>query len=87
MANIHSSEKIRPMPVSKDFTLPTLAKLLALPKEPESKFFIAFISSADPTTKQPWCPDVRVALPRINALFSANDSPKIELIEVGQRPE
>ena len=75
------------MPISNNFTEPNSANLLALPNDPKSQFFIAFLSSADPTTKQAWCPDVRVALPHINAKFSPVDGPEVALVEVGQRPE
>ncbi|KAJ5782236.1 hypothetical protein N7457_004010 [Penicillium paradoxum] len=73
------------MPIVKNFTLPNSAKELAL--SPNSKLFIAFISSTDPVTKQPWCPDVRDALPHINKAFAENDAPELAIIEVGQKPE
>ncbi|KAG0157770.1 hypothetical protein PDIDSM_4955 [Penicillium digitatum] len=73
------------MPITKTFTLPSSAKELAL--SPGSKLFIAFISSSDPTTKQPWCPDVRDALPHINKAFTGDDAPELAIIEVGQKPE
>lgn len=73
------------MPITKNLTLPSSAKELAL--SPDSKLFIAFISSPDPITKQPWCPDVRDALPHINKAFSGDDAPELAIIEVGQKPE
>ncbi|KAJ5951826.1 uncharacterized protein N7479_010239 [Penicillium vulpinum] len=73
------------MPIIKNFTLPSSAKKLAL--SPNSKLFIAFISSPDPITKQPWCPDVRDALPHINNAFAGDDAPALAIVEVGQKPE
>ncbi|CAI7655121.1 unnamed protein product [Penicillium palitans] len=73
------------MPITTYSTLPSSAKELAL--SPDSKLFIAFISSPDPITKQPWCPDVRDALPHINKAFSGDDAPELAIIEVGQKPE
>ncbi|KAJ5807457.1 hypothetical protein N7447_010913 [Penicillium robsamsonii] len=73
------------MPITKNFTLPSSVKELAL--SPASKLFIAFISGPDPITKQPWCPDVRDALPHINEAFSGDDAPELAMIEVGQKPE
>ncbi|KAH6674796.1 thioredoxin-like protein [Halenospora varia] len=75
------------MPISNKFTIPTSANLLALPSDPNHKFYIAFISSIDPTTKQSWCPDVRAALPHIKAAFSSDDGPEVAFVEVGMRPE
>ncbi|KGO72294.1 hypothetical protein PITC_050940 [Penicillium italicum] len=73
------------MPIAQNFTLPSSAKELALSSD--SKLFIAFISSSDPITKQPWCPDVRDALPHISKAFSGDDAPELAMIEVGQKPE
>jgi hypothetical protein len=49
--------------------------------------FIAFIASADPITKEPWCPDVRKILPILQATFSPSDAPTLGFIEVGQKTE
>ncbi|KAJ5660859.1 uncharacterized protein N7484_000231 [Penicillium longicatenatum] len=73
------------MPIIRDFALPANAQLLELP-EGSPKFFIAFVSSDDPVTSQPWCPDVRAALPHINAAF-AGDAPTVAIVPVGQKPE
>ncbi|CDM29252.1 hypothetical protein DTO013E5_5948 [Penicillium roqueforti] len=73
------------MPITKNLTLPSSAKDLTV--NPDSKLFIAFISSPDPITKQPWCPDVRDALPHINKAFAGDDAPDLAIIEVGQKPE
>lgn len=75
------------MPVLNNFTAPSSATQLSLPQDLKNKFFIAFISSLDTATKQPWCPDVRRALPHINAAFSSSDGSAVALVEVGQRPE
>ncbi|KAI8304515.1 Serine/threonine-protein kinase pkn1 [Colletotrichum sp. SAR11_240] len=37
--------------------------------------------------RESWCPDVRAALPHINAAFSAETAPNMAFVEVGQRPE
>ena len=73
------------MTITIDFTLPSSVK--ELPVGPDSKFFIAFVSSSDPITKQAWCPDVRAALPHINEAFAGNDAPALAIVEVGQKPE
>jgi hypothetical protein len=73
------------MPIIKNFTLPSSVKGLTL--SPASKLFIAFISGPDPITKQPWCPDVRDALPHINEAFAGDDTPELAIIEVGQKLE
>jgi hypothetical protein len=73
------------MPITKNLSLPSSAKELALTSA--SKLFIAFISSPDPITKQPWCPDVRDALPHINEAFAGDDAPGLAIVEVGQKPE
>jgi len=74
------------MPISTTFKLPNSPSLLDLPEDSKSTFFLTFISSNDPATKQSWCPDVRAALPHIHAAF-AGDEVKGALVEVGQRPE
>jgi len=58
-----------------------------VPEGPAAKLFVCFISSTDPATKQPWCPDVRAALPRLDAAFSSEDAPKLAYVHVGQKPE
>ncbi|KAF1344888.1 DUF953 domain protein [Delphinella strobiligena] len=75
------------MPILKPFTVPASAKALELPQDSKAKLSIAFISSADPTTKQPWCPDVRQTLPYINAAFTPSEAPELAIIEGGQRAE
>ncbi|CAI7578307.1 hypothetical protein N7533_000405 [Penicillium manginii] len=75
------------MPVVRSFSLPASAKLLEVPEASTSKLFLAFISGDDAITKQPWCPDVRAALPHIDAAFAAPDAPTVAMVSVGQKPE
>ncbi|KAJ5217267.1 DUF953 domain protein [Penicillium chermesinum] len=75
------------MPIITDFKLPASAKSIPLPEGPHSMLFIAFVSSDDPATGQPWCPDVRAALPHIKAAFAAEETPPVGLVTVGQKPE
>ncbi|KAK2602011.1 hypothetical protein QQS21_004437 [Conoideocrella luteorostrata] len=75
------------MPISKDFAVPSSAKQLALPQDADAKIFVIFISSEDPETNQPWCPDVRASWPHVVAAFEGEISPKLNVVEVGQRPE
>ncbi|KAB8292885.1 hypothetical protein EYC80_007251 [Monilinia laxa] len=74
------------MPVTQDFKLPSSPKHLELPEKANQKLFLAFIASKDPVTKQSWCPDVRAALPVIEAKFSGDEF-EVGFVEVGQRPE
>ncbi|CAG8231843.1 unnamed protein product [Penicillium salamii] len=73
------------MAIIKNFTLPASVKELLV--GPDSKFFIAFVSSLDPVTKQAWCPDVRAAMPHITEAFAGGDTPSLAIVEVGQKPE
>ncbi|SPN98659.1 related to Thioredoxin domain-containing protein C21C3.12c [Cephalotrichum gorgonifer] len=75
------------MPILADFSLPASPASLPVPNEPNAKFFLTFVASDDPVTKQSWCPDVRAALPVIKATFSADGAPTTAFVEVGQRPE
>ncbi|KAJ5975105.1 hypothetical protein N7481_008812 [Penicillium waksmanii] len=75
------------MPVIRNFSLPASAKLLELPEASTSKLFLAFISGDDAITKQPWCPDVRAALPHIDTAFATPDAPTVAMVSVGQKPE
>ncbi|KAG8423986.1 hypothetical protein J3458_000827 [Metarhizium acridum] len=74
------------MPISRTLVVPPSAKQLQLPGS-ASRAFIVFISSEDPETKQPWCPDVRASWPHIQAAFGGEDAPTVSVVEVGQRPE
>ena len=73
------------MPILKEFSLPTSAEGLKVTSD--SAFFVAFLASKDPVTKQPWCPDVRAALPTLEATFQGEKKPTVAFIDVGQRPE
>lgn len=75
------------MTIVDNFEAPNSPNALELPDDPNSTYFIAFISSSDPTTKQPWCPDVRAALPIINAAFSAETDRQLAYVHVGQKVE
>lgn len=63
------------MTILKSFPLPSSPSALQIPNEkekdspPSNIFFIAFLASKDPLTNQPWCPDVRAALPILEATF------------------
>ena len=77
------------MPIVDDFQLPASAHGLQFPNTPTSttKFFVLFLSSTDPATKQPWCSDVRAALPLLNATFTSETSPSVHYVYVGLKPE
>jgi hypothetical protein len=75
------------MPLIPSFALPKSPAQLALPPDSAAKLFLAFISSPDPATNQPWCPDVRAAMPCIEAAFSGDKAPGVGVVEVGQKPE
>lgn len=75
------------MPIIRDFTLPANPGLLELPEGPNAKLYVAFYSGNDATTNQPWCPDVRVAIPHIEAAFSAETAPTVAIVSVGEKPE
>ncbi|KAF7715631.1 Uncharacterized protein PECH_002472 [Penicillium ucsense] len=77
------------MPIIKDFTLPPSPSQLDIPHDPspsnQTSTIIAFISGNDPVTQQPWCPDVRDALPHLDAAFAAPDAPAVAVISVGEK--
>ncbi|KAF2710854.1 hypothetical protein K504DRAFT_429208 [Pleomassaria siparia CBS 279.74] len=75
------------MPIHDNFQVPASAQALPIPDGSATKFFILFLASTDPTTKQSWCSDVRAALPLLNATFSAKTSPEVHYVYVGQRTE
>lgn len=75
------------MTIITGFRLPASANALALPADSQAPFFITFTTSDLPETGQSWCPDVRAALPHLEAAFSAEGSPEMAFVEVGQRPE
>ncbi|QKX61770.1 uncharacterized protein TRUGW13939_08926 [Talaromyces rugulosus] len=75
------------MPIITNFTLPPSQDALTLPPDSNSAFFIAFLASRDPSTGQPWCPDVRASLPHLTAAFSGDTAPQVAFVDVGQRDE
>ncbi|KAG6031979.1 hypothetical protein E4U41_007365 [Claviceps citrina] len=75
------------MPISRDFTLPSSPDDLDIPAHADAHTFLIFISSNDPQTRQPWCPDVRASWPHVVAAFESQISPTLNVVEVGQRSE
>jgi hypothetical protein len=75
------------MPIQDHFQIPASVHELTVLHDPEGKLFLCFISSTDPATNQPWCPDVRAALPRLEEAFSSENAPKLGYVHVGQKPE
>jgi hypothetical protein len=75
------------MPIQDHFELPKTAQELPLGDGPAASLFLCYISSVDPVSKQPWCPDVRAALPRLDKTFSSQDAPRLAYVHVGQKPE
>ncbi|PYI07007.1 hypothetical protein BO78DRAFT_429284 [Aspergillus sclerotiicarbonarius CBS 121057] len=75
------------MPFLTNFALPGSAQQLDVPEHSDAALFLVFVSSKDPATRQPWCPDVRAAWPTITETFSGEDSPRLGVVEVGQKPE
>ncbi|KAI1267970.1 hypothetical protein F5Y18DRAFT_275668 [Xylariaceae sp. FL1019] len=74
------------MPIEKDLSLPNSPQAFASSTNiSASPYFIAFIASKDPTTLQPWCPDVRKALPILESTFAPGDAPTMAVIEVGEK--
>ncbi|PVI01794.1 hypothetical protein DM02DRAFT_335622 [Periconia macrospinosa] len=73
------------MPITRSFPLPASSQDLPLPdKKP---FYLVFVSSIHPETGLSWCPDVRAAMPVIDAAFEKEDAAPLGVVEVGQRPE
>ncbi|KAH7414018.1 hypothetical protein DE146DRAFT_707771 [Phaeosphaeria sp. MPI-PUGE-AT-0046c] len=75
------------MAIYDQVTIPASAQDLPIAYDYNEKLFICFISSIDPVTKQPWCPDVRAALPRLEKIFGSQDAPKLAYVHVGQKLE
>ncbi|EPE07536.1 hypothetical protein F503_00258 [Ophiostoma piceae UAMH 11346] len=71
------------MTILAPFELPASAAGLPAKNLP---LFLAFIASKDPATGKSWCPDVRAALPPLQAAFAAKTSPEVAFIEVGLPP-
>jgi hypothetical protein len=83
----NSSQTPHNMPILDALPVPTSAQELPIADDAVCKLFLCFISSTDPSTKQPWCPDVRAALPRLEKAFSSQDAPELVYVHVGQKPE
>jgi hypothetical protein len=60
---------------------------LPVPESATAKFFVCFIASIDPATGQPWCSDVRAALPVLEAVFRKEEQLELRYIYVGQKAE
>ncbi|KAH6629097.1 hypothetical protein C7974DRAFT_393833 [Boeremia exigua] len=86
-SSTYATPKHTTMPIQHDFQLPAAAQDLPLANDATSELFLCFISSTDPTTNQPWCPDVRAALPRLEKVFAGADAPGLAYVHVGQKPE
>jgi hypothetical protein len=75
------------MPILDPLPVPTSAQELPIANDVGRKLFVCFVSSTDPSTKQPWCPDVRAALPRLDKAFSSQHAPELAYVHVGQKSE
>jgi hypothetical protein len=75
------------MPVQDPFQLPDSAQDLPLANDPNATYFLNFIASISPETNQPWCSDVRAALPVVGVAFSGENAPEVGFVHVGQKPE
>ncbi|KAH8732227.1 hypothetical protein GQ44DRAFT_602528 [Phaeosphaeriaceae sp. PMI808] len=75
------------MAIINPFEVPKSAQELALPDDPNASFLILYIASVDPETSQPWCSDVRAALPVINKIFSDSSAPSVHYVHVGLKAE
>lgn len=75
------------MAIVDPFEVPNTAQELHLPSDPSAAFFILFLASIDPQTKQPWCSDVRASLPLLNKTFLSLASPVVHYAYVGLKAE
>ncbi|KAI8935081.1 hypothetical protein NX059_007676 [Plenodomus lindquistii] len=77
------------MPLNDTFQLPATPEdlLPLLDNTSPTTLFLLFLAPNDPVTRQPWCSDVRAALPVLNTVFSADASPVVHIVFVGQRAE
>lgn len=72
------------MPIQTTFPLPPTPQQLPLASpSPSTTLFLAFLASPDPATQQPWCPDVRAALPHLQRVFGGPEAPVLGYVEVG----
>ncbi|KAK0640660.1 hypothetical protein B0T16DRAFT_393082 [Cercophora newfieldiana] len=49
--------------------------------------YIFFIVDNDAATGQPWCPDVRAAIPVVDKYFAEHPDLSVSAVSVGSRPE
>lgn len=56
-----------------------------LPNSGDSTYLF-FIVDNDAATGQPWCPDVRAALPVVQRFFEQNDGLDVAFVSVGSKP-
>lgn len=75
------------MTIVDPFEVPGSAQELAVPDGPNGSFFILFIASNDLETNQPWCSDVRAALPVTNKMFCDSSAPAVHIVRVGGKAE
>lgn len=75
------------MAIVDNFEVPNALQSLPLPNEPSAKFFILYLASDDPATKQPWCSDVRAVLPELNKRFAEPARPTVHYAYVGVKKE
>lgn len=81
------------MPVLQTFALPESPSELEV--HGGERVYICFIASDDAVTGEPWCSDVRAALPRVEKVFGGGgkdekddkDENEVRLIRVGGREE
>jgi len=75
------------MTIIDSFEVPGSPQELQFLAETNATFFILFLASVDPITKQAWCSDVRASLPLLNRIFSDSSSPVVHYAYVGSRAE
>ncbi|OSS47243.1 hypothetical protein B5807_09805 [Epicoccum nigrum] len=75
------------MPIQDNFPIPSSAQELPISNDTDAKLFLCFISGTDPATDQPWCPDVRAALPKLQKVFESEGAHTLLYVHVGQKPE
>ncbi|KAI0470571.1 hypothetical protein GGR56DRAFT_678459 [Xylariaceae sp. FL0804] len=78
------------MPLRSNIAIASSPEQLPLPEDAPAgdKLFLVFISSDDELTGQPWCPDVRAALPNLERTFDAGGNKlSLGVVPVGQKAE
>ena len=71
------------MTITDNFSLPSSPSALSAHADGKPTF-IGFIAAKDPTTDQPWCPDVRAALPVLEKVFSGADGRDVSYVSVAR---